>query len=458
MGFWLSFGAVLLLVAWSRLDPNREPSQKPAGIQRGTMALLERGFRLAKVQLFLSAGMCVLVLPLFGQVALVGPVANLLAIPVFTFWVLPCALLGITAAACSIAGAEWLLKLGALGLAFLIASLDFLSSFSWSTWRPPSAGLIPAMFLAVSVLSATLPRPWPGRLMALVWLGFAGVASLAARTPGPLLSVTVLDVGQGLAVLVRTRNHVLLYDTGTKWPGGDSGNSVVLPTLNRAGIRSLDALVVSHSDADHSGGVQAVADNVELRSAFVSQSETHGLPQVRRCRTGLSWRWDGVRFRFLHPSPGGTWSDNNGSCVLAIDTEEGHSVLLTGDIEAAAEEALLGSHDFASFDLLVAPHHGSRTSSSTAFVTATQPSHVVFSVGYANRWGFPDPAVVSRWKDAGACVISTARYGALEFTSEQRGTMLLEEAARTRFSLPWALREAASPGCADTIISDGGGV
>jgi competence protein ComEC len=222
--------------------------------------------------------------------------------------------------------------------------------------------------------------------------------------------LAVLDVGQGLAVVVRTAHHALLYDAGPLFrSGGDAGRLAVAPFLRERGVHVLDAMIISHDDNDHSGGARSVAELVP-----VTKRITGGGRGGERCIAGRRWRWDGVDFEILHPRRADRWSDNDGSCVLRV-AGAGGSPLLTGDIEQTAERALIESGAALASDVVIAPHHGSDSSSTAALVVRTHPTYVVFASGYGNRWGFPRRAVLERWRAAGAHTLSTADSGAVIF-------------------------------------------
>jgi competence protein ComEC len=219
----------------------------------------------------------------------------------------------------------------------------------------------------------------------------------------------VLDVGHGLAVLVETRTHRLLFDAGPTAPSGfDSGEDIILPALAADGRRGLDRLVVSHADNDHAGGAPAIV-------AFFPGVDVLKGPDVdtlpgRRCAAGDEWEWDGVRFRILHPRADFGARGNDSSCVLKVETE-GSALLVTGDIERLGETALPASSLAA--DVVVVPHHGSATSSSPPFVTAVGARVAIVSAAHANRWGFPRAEVRERWERGGAAVLVTGDAGAV---------------------------------------------
>jgi competence protein ComEC len=284
---------------------------------------------------------------------------------------------------------------------------------------PPPA----TVALAAGGVALAMPvHPLPGRRLA--WLAVLPMFWPAADAPGVGdARVVVLDVGQGLAVSVATHSHRLLFDAGPRFGSGfDSGEDLVVPALAAGWPRQLDRLIVSHADNDHAGGAPAVL------AAYPHADLLEG-PDVslrgRACRRGERWQWDGVRFAILHPPLQFAPLGNESSCVLKIDAHAG-SVLITGDIEARGEEALLSSAELAS-DVVVVPHHGSSTSSSPSFVAATAPRYALVSAGYANRWGFPKPAVRARWAESGAEVAVTADSGALTVTVDQRGVSVMAE-------------------------------
>jgi competence protein ComEC len=254
--------------------------------------------------------------------------------------------------------------------------------------------------------------PWRGGGLALMAPAFA----LAPAGPAAGEAwITALDVGQGLAVLVRTASRALLYDAGPAYgPEADSGGRIVVPLMRGAGIRSLDLLVLSHEDIDHLGGALTVLETLEVQALASSLPRGHALNSLvaapDRCAAGKRWEWDGVRFEFLHPPPG--WESarrNNQSCVLRVEAG-GTSILLTGDIERAAEMSFL---EKSKADVLLVPHHGSKTSSSTEFLAAVAPRWAVVPAGYRNRFGHPTREVLERYRAAGVRVLRTDLDGAV---------------------------------------------
>jgi competence protein ComEC len=246
--------------------------------------------------------------------------------------------------------------------------------------------------------------------------------------------VAMIDVGQGLSVLVKTRRHVLLYDAGAgKADGFSQGRSVVVPALRARGIDGLDVVVISHGDMDHAGGLPAVVDNMPITSLQASEGALTG--EYRRCRAGSSWHWDGVEFRYLWPGEGLMDGDNDRSCVLQVGTGS-HRVLLTGDISAKAESRLAESHASAlKSDVLFAPHHGSRSSSSAAFIERVDPDIVLISSGFQNRFRHPNEQVLRRYRERGSLAVNSADSGWAELSVSPDGWSwkLMARADRKRY-------------------------
>jgi competence protein ComEC len=258
--------------------------------------------------------------------------------------------------------------------------------------------------------------PWRAGGLALMAPAFA--LAPAAPAAGEAW-ITALDVGQGLAVLVRTATRTLLYDAGPAYgPEADSGGRIVVPLLRGSGIESVDMMVLTHEDTDHLGGALTVLETVEVRALASSLPSAHALnalvPQAARCAAGTRWDWDAVRFEFLHPPAG--WDAarrNNQSCVLRVQTASG-AMLLTGDIERAAEDFLSKNSSILKAEVLLVPHHGSRTSSSEAFIQAVAPRWAVVPAGYRNRFGHPARDVLERYQGAGVRMLRTDLDGAIQ--------------------------------------------
>ena len=405
-GFALSFGAVAILI-W--LTPLWRPARP--GSRRARLAA--RAAALAVLQGHLFVGLAPLTIVLFRRIAALSIPVNLLAVPWFSVVTVPLALAGLLLGGVAEGTAAKVLGLAASSIDALDGLLQFVSALPLAA--PTLAAIAgPALGLALlPLLWVLLPRGWPGREVALV-----GLCALVLWRPQPppagCFDAWTLDVGQGLATVVRTARHALLFDTGMAWRnGGSAAESTVLPFLSALAIPRLDWLVVSHADLDHAGGVDALLAQSVVRRMLVGEADT--LPQGRQaalCAAGQHWRSDGIDIRMLYPGEPGRYEGNDASCVLRVSTGS-YGLLLTGDIEAEAERRLLASARGIDADVVVVPHHGSRTSSSPAFVDALRPEVAIVSAGHANRWGFPKPEVVARWNSAGATVLETASAGAI---------------------------------------------
>ena len=395
-GFWLSFcavGAILLALHGGRMGRSR----------------LEEFLR---TQGAVTLALAPATLALFGTVSLISPAANLLAIPLFSAVLVPLTLIAVALLATAAPLGEWLLQLCARIFELAWPLFERASAWPGALVHLPTPAPWLLSSLALAALVAILP--WPVRLRL---LGIAVVLPLLfTREHGPdpgAFDVDVLDVGQGLAVVVRTRRHTLLYDAGPSFRGGRSaGELAVVPFLYHGGVKRIDLLVLSHADSDHAGGFAAVA------AALPVLAIRHGGAMHRTsiphapCLRGEAWNWDGVRFELLHPGSGERWSDNDGSCVLRISTP-GHSILLAGDIEMGAELHLAALGLIGRTDVVVVPHHGSRSSSTEALVRGTRARYAIVSAGHANRWHFPHEPVVERWCASGATLIETSQWGAV---------------------------------------------
>ncbi len=352
---------------------------------------------------------------MFQQVSLVSPIANAVAIPLVSLVVVPLTLLA------AVLPLDWLAQIAHAVMALCMSVLEMLDRVPDAAWQQhaPPPWTVPLALLGA--LWMLLPRGFPAR-----WVG-AGLHAAAflwlpPHPPPGDLWLTVLDVGQGLAVVARTRGHALLYDTGPAFSEQVSaGERIVVPYLRASGIRRLDGVIISHDDLDHSGGALAVLQAVPVQWLSSPLSDVHPISEAatrrRRCSAGERWEWDGVVFEMLHPDAESYndfgLKDNDRSCVLRIDSPYG-AVLLPADIERRSEiEMLRSSPGRLSTDVLIAPHHGSRTSSTPEFVRAVAPRLVVFSVGYHNRFGHPHPAVVRAYREQGSERVRTDLAGAV---------------------------------------------
>ncbi len=396
-GFWLSFGAVALILFLSRG-------------RHGLGGQLQRLFR---VQLGLVAGLTPFLWIWFQQASLTAPLANLIAIPWVSFVAVPLLLLGLLLLPMSSAAGETLLTLAGWSLDTLWRFLQLLDFGANALWYAPPLSLGGSVLFAVGLLTLLLPAATGLRWAALPLVLLPVLTTAPKRPAAGDLWLTLLDVGQGLAVVAETRGHVLVYDTGPAFPGGsDSGSGVLAPFLRQRGYRHLDRMVISHSDNDHSGGGASLYRQFPTASVHSGEAPGIAWAPALDCRRQPHWQWDGVRFAYL--STGAVASGNNASCVLKITAGDGRSVLLPGDIERPVETALVAAYQAQlSAHVLIAPHHGSRTSSSPAFISAVNPDWVLFATGYRNRFGFPKPDVLARYTTAGVWSADTAATGAI---------------------------------------------
>ncbi len=409
-GFKLSFVAVAILF-W-HLRVTRIP---PFTIDNRLAAMLVNGLRrLSLIQLALLFGLFPLTALLFDRVAVVAPFVNLLALPVFNFITVPACLLGLMLDGPFQSAGNFALGIAhkSVGLVlWLVRHAANLPIADFHIARPEGFFVIAVLLPS---LWSLLPPGWPGRRVAIV----AALATILYRPPPPpeeCVDLHVLDVGQGLALVLRTRRHTAVFDAGPSFRGGtDTGRLVLVPFLRGEGIDSLDLLIVSHADQDHAGGVRSLTEEIEINTLLSGETvDDIDLPQYR-CQASKSWHWDGIGFSIIHPSDLGRWQGNNASCVLEVRIAR-HTVVLTGDIESPVETLLARSGALSSADIVLIPHHGSRTSSSDLFVNTIRPKVAIVSAGFKNRWGFPKEDIVNAWVSAGAEVLNTATSGAISY-------------------------------------------
>ena len=458
-GFWLSFVAVAILMSSGREEGVLPMSDAPGWRAQAWDAARE----MVRTQWRVTLALAPLALVCFQEVSLVGVLANLVAIPVFTLGITPLALLGVVWAP--------LWDVGAGLVQLTTAVLAHMAAWPWAVWQAPA---LPGWAQALAVGAGWLwvqsvPTRW--RLLVLPCLLPVGCLPQGWQIVPPpragQFSVMAVDIGQGTAVLLRTAGHSLLFDTGARLPsGGDMGERVLVPLLRTLGVRELDALMISHADSDHVGGALSVLAALPVHALYSTLDESHEVRQWQRpsrrgavphtpCVAGQHWLWEGVRFEVLHPTVADTerrdhLSSNALSCVLRVSTTgaEARSVLLTGDIEAEQERALLtrSSHDAldgaASSEagtslrstILIAPHHGSQTSSTQAFLEAVRPVQTIVQAGRRNRYGHPAPSVLARYQGLGLPVIASPACGAYLWRSDDPANSVVS--ARQATSTP----------------------
>ncbi len=414
-GFWLSFGAVALLFQVGSGRVGRQHWLATWG----------------RAQWAVTLGMVPALLALFQQFSLISPLTNAVAIPLVSLVVTPLALLA------ALIPFDPLLWLAHWILALLMAFLGWLAELPVAVWQQPAPAAWAVVVAVIGCIWLLLPRGVPAR-----WVGAMLMLPLLL-TPPPRpepgeLRVTTLDVGQGLAVHLQTASHDLLYDAGPQFSAdSDSGERIVLPYLRALGVQRLDGLVVSHQDNDHAGGAASVLGALPvawLASSLPDDDPLRAAPVTqRRCIGGQHWEWDGVRFEVLHP-PAADYDkpprkSNDMSCVLKVEAPGG-TLLLAADVEGASEVRLAAQPLRA--DYLVAPHHGSRSSSSADFVAAVQARTVIFPVGYRSRFRHPHPEVVARYVATGARLLRTDRDGAVTLLIAPDASAVVRERERSR--------------------------
>lgn len=469
-GFWLSFGAVAAVLAWGHASRMRADPDAPAWRR------LMRGWGQAnRLQWVVTLSLTPVLAFLTQQVTLVSPLANAIAIPAVSFVVTPLALA--CAGLCAIPGAApaaALMAQAAHGaFALTMRPVEWLAARDWAVCNVAAPPLVLLAVALGGIGWALLPPGMASRRWA--WLLLLPALCWRPSRPGHGdWMLTALDVGQGGAVVVETARHTLVFDTGPLHRNGTDGAERVLwPYLRARGIGRIDTLVVSHGDLDHAGGLDTLLRAVPVVAAYAPfdvharlrrdarvRDRTTSAPApsaAHRCQAGQAWESDGVRFEFLHPqddakgaatprprtasrvkaargrSRGGS---NAGGCVLLVQGRH-HAALLPGDV-GVAEEQRFASRLAAAMapasgvDLVMAPHHGSATSSGAALVEATRPSHVVAQVGYLNRFRHPAGAVLRRWRRAGATFWRTDRDGAVIASSSAAGLQVQGQRDRAR--------------------------
>ncbi len=409
-GFWLSFLAVALIIF-------------TVTNQRKNRSWL---LRLAHIQWILALGLLPLTLVFFQQASLVSPVANFFAVPWVSFVVVPLVLIGSSLLVISDILSSWVLQAASYSIDIFWLVLNYLYKLPYAQWShsAPTWTLFPAAFGIVLLLS---PKGWPSKIISLVLLSPLIFAQSISPLQDDEFRLTILDVGQGLSVVLESKQHVLVYDTGPIYSRSfNAGEAIIIPYLQERGVEKIDMLVISHTDKDHAGGLEGVLSNIQVDRLVASTPDELDYERSSSCRRGVTWQWDKINFQFLHPTEDmHRLSKNNQSCVLHVQHPAG-SVLITGDIEHPIEQILVENQaHLLDTDVLIVPHHGSGSSSTTAFIRATSPQYAILATGYRNPYGLPKPEVVSRYEEFGATLINTASQGMITFTfSNQQGLQL----------------------------------
>jgi competence protein ComEC len=361
-----------------------------------------------------------LILHFFQQASLLAIPVNLVAIPWVSFVVVPTCLLGICLLAINKQLGQFCLQLAIYLIDILWRFLEQSAKYSFLIWHMALPEGLGCWITFLAGYISLLPKYICPPLIALsCWL--PGLIPLPNTLSNKQLQLVVFDVGQGLATMVRTKHHTLIFDTGAKLSEVfDMGKGVIVPYLLKYGIKKIDILAISHGDNDHIGGAKSLLDSVPVTRIYTSVPErfsyiSERIP-VAYCQENMSWQWDGVQFKFLSPFRGAPFKGNNLSCVLKV-TQGSHSLLLTGDIEKKAEEQLVKRHgNELAASILVAPHHGSKTSSSLNFIYKVMPAMTIFACGYLNSYHHPHPSTIKNYQRINVELYNTVKDGAITMT------------------------------------------
>ncbi|WP_255536716.1 DNA internalization-related competence protein ComEC/Rec2 [Polynucleobacter sp. 80A-SIGWE] len=434
-GFWLSFGAVAAIL-YAMQD-----SDGLLGLPTGRELELDWRHRVmqalreaCRVQAVVTIALLPLTLYWFYQVSIVSPLANAVAIPVVSYIVTPLAIAG--ALLPDFIG-KWLLMPAHATMDYLSIMLSWMASWRWAiAWSSQPAGWAVALStigIVIAIRPGSIRRSWPSRTIGLV---LCATLFIQPISNGNLVNgefrATVLDIGQGTVVLIETKTKRLLYDTGPIQGKDNAGQRIILPYLRGLGINHIDRMVISHSDSDHIGGAASLLKEIGFDSMMGSLPSTNpllvnlegrGVPAIP-CRFGQQWTWDGVEFHIWHPNELTIFEDphprkpNEVSCVLEVRNQS-TSFWLTGDVEKQGEAEMVErlTQDVLS-DLkdrtliFMAPHHGSKTSSSQGLLLALSPDEAFAQNGYRNRYGHPHPTVTARYESMGIPFYQTPNTGA----------------------------------------------
>ncbi len=424
VGFWLSFYVVAVIIYGAKHHQNKHWI-----------------VRLMYIQLLISVCSLPLIIWFFGSASTLSPMANLVAIPVFSFIATPAALFGSLLALVNLTDfAQLSFDVANQSLLFLAYFLEMLQQIPFNHWQFSFNSGLDFGLIMSALLLILWAKKWQFKALSLPIFAFV-IFSSAPNIAKNTALITVFDVGQGLSVLVQTTHHALLFDTGNAFRSGfNLGDSVINPALQLKHITTLDKIIISHGDRDHIGGLPSVLNKFSTVQILSSVPHKIRAP-AKLCQSGQSWRWDGVLFEILNPEPKSPLTGNNASCVLKISTPT-HAILLTGDIEKNGEKSLLKHHlQKLSSDILLAPHHGSHTSSTQRFIEAVAPNVVIISSGFHNRFQHPDQRVVQRYLANNIQILNTSCTGQIEiklgskfgskFNSKLGSEILLSEYRKT---------------------------
>lgn len=397
--FWLSFCTLALIII------GMQGRLSPKGIW----------WKWGRVQWVIAIGLIPITLYFYQQFSLISFIANSVAIPWLGLAILPFCFLSSILILLSPDIGKLLLLIADKSLAGLWKFLTLMANIQFSSWHftIPNIGLFILMMIGFCILL------WPagirGKWIGGIWI-FPVIFNMPITPSRSDFWMTVLDVGQGLAVVVRTTNHLMVYDAGPNYNGNlDMGENVVIPYLRTLNTNKIDKLIISHGDNDHIGGAQALIRALPINDIQTSVPEKFSTVHARTCLAGESWKWDNVNFTFLYPDQNNLNLGNDSSCVLQISNDK-HTVLLTGDIEKYAEKNLISQNQFIlNSDILVVPHHGSKTSGLQKFIDRVNPKIVVYAIGYQNRYHFPHKDIMQAYQRIHALPFDTVSSGSLFF-------------------------------------------
>lgn len=431
-GLFLSFAAVAWIAYILHLLPPRLANWK----------------KVLRIQLLLPICLWPLLQFYFGNSATLGALANIVLIPLVSVVLLPLCLLATFLELLLPLKNHWLMASIDCIYQYVLIFLQNLSSYSWARSSAWPVNIVQVLLLQLAIALVLLPMGATKtlKITAVLMAGIGFLPHKSALSEGEF-KASVMDVGQGLSVLVQTRTHTLLFDTGPEYPSGFSASkAAIVPYLQSQGIQKIDILILSHGDQDHLGGLAPLMSKIEVSELISGQPKRIGAHMAAQlCSVWQTWSWDGVTFKVLWPlndsqggilAKSGLWSrSNNHSCVLQISTAS-QSMLLTGDIEKPVERLLLNSNQTLQADFLVAPHHGSNSSSSRTFIRAVNPAQVVFSAAYRSRFGHPHKKVVQRYLEEGVDHYTTARCGQLIYAKS--GISCYREQSKQRWQMKMA--------------------
>jgi competence protein ComEC len=406
--FWLSFGAVAFIIYG----------------MSGRLAPTGLWWKYGRIQWILTLGLIPLSIWFFQECSFVSFIANTIAIPWVGLLIVPLILLGCLVLLFSIKTGGLILSFADQLLSLLWQVLTYLSHLTWASWFHAVPNIYLFMLACAGMVVLLLPAGFPGR-----WLGLFGLLPFFIYKPlAPALGeawITLLDVGQGLSAVIQTKQHILVFDTGSHLNDHfDMGESVVLPFLHTLHVHYIDMMVISHRDNDHSGGAKSIIAGLPVLAIKTSSPKLFSNMNASYCLQHERWQWDDVYFSFLYPTVDFLGRNNNSSCVLKIATKD-HQLLLPGDIEKTAEKYLVTeTANELSADILVAPHHGSKTSAMNDFIQAVHPKIVLFPVGYRNQYHFPNQVVVNQYKELGAKNYDSVTGGAIQIKLTQNPALM----------------------------------